>query len=186
MQRNIVLSSVLILASLPVVGTAQSSPFQRTGGKSPTTAQASAKEQPFEFAGLVKIGANPMVCVTEIASKRSHWLKVGQTVSGITLVSLDAENSTITMQHGGQTHLLTLAESTFDSESFAQYQPIVSTDPIPSAGIAETVPLTNKEKAADARMLVSDLLEIGLIQRKAYEEAKAEEVAAKRAAAKED
>ena len=46
--------------------------------------------------------------------------------------------------------------------------------------------MTNEEKATDARMLVSDLLEIGLIQRKAYEKAKADEVVAKREAAKEN
>ncbi|MEJ6604216.1 MAG: hypothetical protein QNL51_16770 [Opitutaceae bacterium] len=182
MQRGIVIGLFLMVAPWSGALMAQSSPFQRTGIVQSTN-QAEAKEQPFTFAGLVKMGANPLICVTEIASKRSHWLKIGQTISGISLVDFDSENNVITVRHNGQTHLLTLAEATFDSGNLVAYQ---SASPLRSAGVAETVPLTNEEKATDARMLVSDLLEIGLIQRKAYEKAKADEVVAKREAAKEN
>ena len=43
--------------------------------------------------------------------------------------------------------------------------------PLPMATVAPRVAVTNEEKATEARMLVSDLLEIGMVQRKAYEEA---------------
>ena len=58
---------------------AQSSPFQRKPGPSTVGAEA-AKEQPFEFTGLVKMGTTPLVCVTELSEKRSYWIKVGQSL----------------------------------------------------------------------------------------------------------
>ena len=44
-------------------------------------------------------------------------------------------------------------------------------EPLPVAQVAQPVPTTTEEKEREARMLVSDLLEIGMIQRKAYEDA---------------
>ena len=162
---------------------AQSSPFQRKPGPT-NSATETAKELPFEFTGLVNMGANPLICVTELAEKRSYWIKVGQSSQGIAVKEFDQESRSIQIQHNGQSYLLKLAMPTFDSSKLAQYQPPALSGPLPSAGIAPTVPLTNEEKATDARMLVSDLLEIGMIQRKAYETAKADELEAQREAAK--
>lgn len=161
---------------------AQSSPFQRKPGPATAGAEA-AKEQPFEFTGLVKMGSTPLVCVTELAEKRSHWIKVGQSYGGIAVREFDQASRSILIRHNGQSYHLKLVEPTFDPSKLAQYQPPAPSGPLPSAGVAPTVPLTNEEKATDARMLVSDLLEIGMIQRKAYENAKAEELAAEREAA---
>lgn len=162
---------------------AQSSPFVRKAGDQPVTTQVAA-EQKFEFTGVIKLGDGPLVCVTEIARNRSHWLNVGQTSAGISVTSYDPEQNHITVRHQGQEINLQLKEPSFDPSQMAQFQATATVGPVQSAGLAETVPLTNEEKATDARMLVSDLLEIGMIQRKAYEQAKAEKVAAQREAAK--
>lgn len=185
-MRN--LSGIVCLLCLSLTApkiVAQSSPFQRKAGPA-TVGAAATKEQPFEFTGLVKMGATPLVCVTELAEKRSYWIKVGQSSGGIAVREFDQESRSIQIRHSGQSYQLQLVEPTFDPSKLAAYQPPASSGPLPSAGIAPAVPLTNEEKATDARMLVSDLLEIGMIQRKAYETAKAEELAAQREAAKKD
>ena len=146
-----------------------------------TTAAATSEPTKFEFTGVVNLGTESLICITLTEHQRSHWLKPGQSAGGITLVSHDPATKSTIIRHAGRETQLILKEreSSFDSADLAVYQP---SGPLPSAGLAEHVPLTNQEKATEARMLVSDLLEIGMIQRKAYEETKQQDVAEKREA----
>lgn len=168
---------------------AQSSPFMAANqAKAGASAGQNAEQGPaeFEFTGFVNLGGTPMVCITSVAEQRSHWLKPGQSAHGISLVSHDAATDQVVIRHQGRDLRLALKERSFDESKLAAYQPPASSGPVRSAGLAEHVPLTPKEKETEARMLVSDLLEIGMIQRKAYAEAKQKEVEAKRDAAKQD
>ena len=170
----------LITLGLGIAASAQPSPFQRAAQAAPgATATAETEESGLQFSGVVALGADKMVCITDVAAKRSHWIKVGQTVAGIRVVSYSSESNLVTVSRAGRENTLELKKPTFDPANLVAFQP-TSASPAPMAGLAEQVALTPKEKATEARMLVSDLLEIGMIQRKAYEEAKKAEVAAKR------
>jgi hypothetical protein len=179
-----------ILLAIALLGSsgmswAQSSPFMRQGGNTPAIS-STGTEAPadYAFTGVVALGNEPMVCITTVATQRSQWIKVGQTVAGIRVLDHDPETRTVLIQRAGREMTLELKKRTFDPSQLQAYQPIAAA-PVAQAGLAERVPLTNEEKATEARMLVSDLLEIGIIQRKAYEKAKQERTEAQKQAAQE-
>ncbi|GAB5560399.1 MAG: hypothetical protein SynsKO_20460 [Synoicihabitans sp.] len=180
-----ILPLIVLIPSAVLFGQ-NASPFQRASQPSSNVTSAPMQEQRFEFTGVIKLDETPLICVTDTASNRSYWMKVGQTVAGISLLRFDDETNQIGVRASGRESSLSLKKRTFDPSKFVATQPIVASAPLPTASLAETVPLTTKEKETDARMLVSDLLEIGMIQRKAYEKAKAEELEAKRKAAQQN
>jgi len=148
-----------------------------------TAGAANAEPAKFELTGVINLGSDALVCITHVADQRSHWLKPGQSAGGVTVVSHDPATKSTTIRHAGRELQLTLKERTVDTGNLSVYQ---ASGPVASAGVALPVALTNDEKASEARMLVSDLLEIGMIQRKAYAEAKQQEVAEQRAAKEAD
>lgn len=157
---------------------------QNRGGATSNAATDTPAE--FEFTGFVNLGSTAMVCITSVQDQRSQWLKPGQSIRGMTLVEHDPESKQVVIRHRGRDIRLPLKERSFDASNLVRFQPSLQSGPVRSAGLAEHVALTPKEKEVEARMLVSDLLEIGMIQRKAYEEAKKKEVEAKREAAKQE
>jgi hypothetical protein len=146
------------------------SPFVR-----PTNPQAAAKptaDQPSDLAlsGIMAMGGSTLVCITLVAEKRSHWIKVGESAARIHVLSHDRENGRVSLKYQGQTLSLELTKPTYNPAKLAQYSP-VEPSPLPIANLALDVPLTNEQKESEARHLVSDLLEIGIIQREAYKRA---------------
>ncbi len=162
---------------------AQTSPFSRTTGSSSSPASTAPEEQRYQFTGVIVLEDAPLICVTDTNSNRSQWMKIGQTIAGVTLLRYSAEENQIAVTAGGRESTLAIKKRTFDPAKYQSVTPVITAAPLPTASLAERVPITAKEKETDARMLVSDLLEIGMIQRKAYEKAKADD-AAKRKAAK--
>lgn len=152
----------------------------------PGAAAAAAADTPakFAFTGFVNLGDAPLVCITFVEEQRSHWLKPGQSAHGVSLLNYESDSGEAIISHHGQSIRLALKERTFDPSKLKVYQSGIQGGPVRSAGLAEHVALTPTEKATEARMLVSDLLEIGMIQRKAYEEAKKKEIEEKREATK--
>ncbi len=178
------LSATALLTLLTSGAIAQSSPFMAANPRGAKAAATSASTEPakFEFTGIVNLGDAPLICITVVETQRSHWLKPGQSADGVALLSHDAATNQVVVRHLGRELPLGLKERTFDPNKLSAYQASLPSGPLPSAGLAERVPLTNEEKATEARMLVSDLLEIGMIQRKAYDEAKKQDLEAKREA----
>ena len=125
-----------------------------------------------------------MVCITTLNDKRSVWVEVGKTVNGIQAVSYQPEAGAVTVRQNGREVTLPIKQHTFAPGSLVAYQPTMPSGPAPMAAVAPTVAVTNEEKETEARMLVSDLLEIGMIQRQAYQEAQTREREEKRAEAK--
>jgi hypothetical protein len=151
------------------------SPFLPPGQKAAPAAEGPA---PFEFTGLFTTGARTMVSVTSTAERRSRWIAVGAQADGIRVVSHDPQSQRIMVEHGGRTYPLTLKRAApRDPSTAPAMASTLPAGPLPVAQATEPVPVTEAEKEREARFLVSDLLEIGMIQRKAYEEAqkKAEE-----------
>lgn len=146
----------------------------------PETAVAPAAAAPasYEFTGVIVAGKNVMVNITDVAAKRSVWVGIGKSEDGIDALSYDAKAESVAVRMADQTRTLLLKKPAVAATS----GPVVAT-----VAVAPTVPLpppsSPAEAEREARMLVSDLLEIGIQQRKAYEEAqrKAAEAATRQA-----
>ena len=149
------------------------SPFaSRAGGGS-----AAGPAEAYELAGSATEGPQVTVCIYERQKRRSEWIQVGEASDGIRVVSYDAASDSAVVTVDGARRDLVMRQA-----AVAALSP--SADPrVPAAGgglVASLVPApsgpsTPESVAQDqreARMLVSDLLEIGVQQRKAYQDAK--------------
>ena len=177
------------------------SPFMPTGG---AAAAAGAPGETIEFAAVRTIGKQTDINLYDTQGKKNHWIPVGGTVDGLTVVGYDARREVVSAKIGGVDKTLTLRKARAaaggpsplvmsPAMSFNTPQPVAQPAvamPLPVANTAPAaenaqiaaptqpapapaqpaVPLTIARQEEEARMLVSDLLEIGMAQRKAYEE----------------
>lgn len=128
----------------------------------------------YEFVGMTTLGDQTLVGLNRQQDKRSFWIPVGKTVGEITAVSYDPKTDQVVIRAEGQTLTLTLRKGGVLPGVAAAAASISQPAPIglPTPVTVPTRPLsTQEEKEMEARMLVTDLLEIGQQQRKAYEEA---------------
>lgn len=152
----------------------------------------------FEFTAVTTVGKKTYVNLFDSQAKKSRWISVGETVDGLSVLTYDAKREQVVARIGGAEKLLTLrqpkgvvystvpnvnAAMNFSTpDSFVQKiqppppasqpdttAPALAVDPAKPA--APVVAPTIARQEEEARMLVSDLLEIGMAQRKAYEEA---------------
>jgi len=179
---GVVLAGAALLAGSRAsaqIGLSASSPFV----SGPSAAAAGLSAEQFQLAGASTTDNTAAVCIYDTKNKRSRWIAVGATDAGIQVLSYDAANDLAVVKVNGTQKLL------------AQRKAIVVASAIPVAAQASASsfaageaaaangapPLVNPAEAGkppevvkqerEARMLVSDLLEIGIQQRKAYEEA---------------
>lgn len=180
------LALVLCLAPLAARGAENlpaESPFLPAPG--PATKEV-AQKHGYELVGVTTTGSQTLVSILHGEDQRSVWIPVGKNVGDITVVSCDAARETVTIRVQGQEMTLALrrAPTAPSADAVAVVpspQPPPNPAPAPTPGVP-TRPLSpREEKEMEARMLVSDLLEIGQQQRKAYEEAR-RQAAAKAAA----
>ena len=187
LRFRLLLLMTAVAATLVGQAPPKQSPFEmRKNGAAPgNTTPAPPVDAVLEFSGIMKIGRTTMVCITTVTDKRTRWIKVGESSDGIQVPDQPAPTNSVLVRHAGREVTLPFKQPTYDAAAIAaSYQMgAMPEGPAPQAGVAPTVALTNEEKETEARMLVSDLLEIGMIQRKAYQEAKAQELAEKRAEA---
>ncbi len=151
------------------------SPFAPAG--SPAGAAAAAAES-YQLAGSSSEGNDVKVCIFAQQTKHSQWISVGGESDGIHVVSYDPVRDMAVVVVAGSKKELTMRKAV-----------VASTGPLPAARTfaaaaaspqapspIAAAPNATPEKLAqdqrEARMLVSDLLEIGVQQRKAYQEAK--------------
>lgn len=135
----------------------------------------------YELAGSTVQGSDISICIFERQKKHSQWIPVGGDADGIHVVSFDAAHDTAVVTVSGVRKDLSMRKAVIASNSPTMVvgrglQPAIApTDldranaPVPIAS-APAQPAVQDQK--EARMLVSDLLEIGVQQRKAYQEAK--------------
>jgi hypothetical protein len=151
------------------------SPFASAGKGA---GSAGGPAEAYELAGSTSQGSQVSVCIFERQNKRSRWIDVGETVDGIQVVSYDSVNDSAVVAVNGTRKDLSMRKETVASSGPA-YNPAVA--PVSSGQVASMVPVPAQVTAApgtpaaeqrEARMLVSDLLEIGIQQRKAYQDAK--------------
>lgn len=160
----------------------------------PAAAGANAKAGPsaFEFVGMTTLGDQTLIGVTRQQDHRSFWVPVGKTAGDITAVSYDPKSDQAVIRVEGQTLTLLLRKGGVLPGVAALAPPpaaaraIQPGAPVPVTAAPVVVPTrplsVQEEKEMEARMLVTDLLEIGQQQRKAYEEAQKQAAARAKAA----
>jgi hypothetical protein len=137
-----------------------------------------APAEAYELAGSSVQGSAVSVCVFERQKKRSQWIPVGGDVDGIHVISFDLAHDTAVVTISGTRKELSMRRSVVAStnSSPAGRPPLAASTtaepvvPIASAPFQPAPAAVQDQK--EARMLVSDLLEIGVQQRKAYQDAK--------------
>jgi hypothetical protein len=155
------------------------SPFL-SAAPSGAAAGGAGQSQAFELAGASVTSKRTDVCIYDVQAKRSHWIAVGESSNQIQVVSYDPIKDEVVIRANGTQESLTLrkpAVTIAASPGSSQAMPFPSPAPLPdSLHLAPPAvpPAKSSEMARqerEARMLVSDLLEIGIEQRKAYEAA---------------
>ena len=154
----------------PLVG---NSPFAAQRGAGPSAGPAEA----YELAGSTTEGSQVTVCIYVRQKKHSEWIGVGETSGGIRVVSYDAASDSAVVMIDGARKDLAMRQATVAALG-PSYDPrvqaaggglVASLVPAPSG---PSTPESLAHDQREARMLVSDLLEIGVQQRKAYQDAK--------------
>ncbi|MDB6093818.1 MAG: hypothetical protein JWM32_1380 [Verrucomicrobia bacterium] len=168
----VVLGGVLVAEDLP-----RASPFLPAS----TPGASAAGAAKYQLGGMITKGGEILVTITRVSDKQSFWIPVGGTVNEITVVSYNTSLDQVAIKADGQQFTLSLRTAVVvagDGTSVASTAaaPMVSAPLPPPSGPPEV-------QEREARMLVTDLLDIGQQHRKAYEEAQ-KKAAADKAAGK--
>ena len=175
--RHIRIIAALLPAFAVAADARAQTPITESPFLPPATAAATAKgSTPYELAGMSVAGKATLLSITRVRDKRSFWVPVGQTVSEITAVSYDPKTDQATIKAEGQLLTLSMRKSVVVSAPVSRQPiPTPATEFRPATLPAVSIPpppaTEQEEKETEARMLVTDLLEIGQEQRRAYEEA---------------
>lgn len=151
------------------------SPFMPAGGTANPDPATPAQPGTHELVGIIATTKQTLVGITEKNTHKSFWIALGKSVEGIEVVSCEPAEDRAVVRINGD--LMTLSMRSGSNSASA----------VPGAAImGPATPVSRAvqaEQEKEARMLVSDLLEIGIQQRKVYEEAqrKAQENAARNA-----
>jgi len=152
------------------------SPFLPAPGSA--TSNDTSHQEGLELAGVSSTAKNTLVCIYDNQTKRSHWIPVNATVEGIKVVAYDATLDQVSLLVGGQQKVLRLRKATVSGVAIpnpgataAGFATPAVQPSTPGTPQPPPAPGSIAQQETEARMLVSDLLEIGIQQRKAYEEA---------------
>ncbi len=194
---SVLLLSALAASAASLAAPANSLPEQSPFLPPPTAAAPATVDTAigYHLSGMTVVGRDTLLSITREADKRSTWIPVGKTTGEITVVRYDAANDRAVIRVAGQEHTLTMRQPTVISAP-ASVTPLI---PAPSFTAAPLAPASDpaaipapvampplsvqEEKEMEARMLVTDLLEIGQRQRQAYAEAQRQAAAQKAAEA---
>ncbi len=167
----------------------KSSPFLTAAGAS---GPAAASNETIEFSGVSTMGQKTDLIFKNKTSNKSSWIAKGETKDGISVLNYDADKEQAVIKVNGIEKVLSLRRANTASAKVKPVAPMPTgfnlatpamaggapAGAMPSMAVtspaltAPAAPLTEVQKQeTEARMLVSDLLEIGMAQRKAYEEA---------------
>jgi hypothetical protein len=141
-----------------------------------------------ELAGILVIDKQPRFSIRDTASGRGTWIPLGGTEEGLTVTAFDEHASTITVSGRGTSRTLTLREAAIRNTAANAPAPSVPGNvprPAPAApaplpvrpamppaqpALVPGPPRTTEEAEREARMLVSDLMEISMRERQRYEQ----------------
>jgi hypothetical protein len=126
-----------------------------------------------------------LICLYDTVHHHSRWLAVGKAEGGIDVERYDSKNDQAVVRFDGSTHVISLRKVKMVANQVPTFAPFTSTAGTRQNGAEAAAPVVDPstvgkapevvKQEREARMLVSDLLEISIAQRKAYEEARAKE-----------
>ncbi len=140
---------------------AASSPFIPAEGGAVFAAPENSSTH--ELVGIFGSSKQTLVGITDKATRKSIWVPVGKSADGVEVISCDAKHDRAVVKIGGVVQTLNMRSSS-PSGSGMSIPVVANTSGTVQSGM-------QAEQEREARMLVSDLLEIGIQQRKAYEQA---------------
>ncbi|RKX35381.1 MAG: hypothetical protein DRP71_03710 [Verrucomicrobia bacterium] len=126
-----------------------------------------------QFASVLSFGREVLISVFDVRTNEGVWIPVGEEAEGIRVITYDPENEEVTILSAGVTARLKLREAQFTAGGLIR--------PLPTLEQEYGRPLTVKEQETEARMLVSDLLEIGMQERARQRELRRKEIIRQRA-----
>lgn len=196
------LASVFALATslAAVAGTAslrEGSPFAAPAA--PAAAPTNQALAGLELTGIVVIDQRPRFSLRDVTSSKIYWLELNQPEDGLTVVTYDAANSTATVEGRGGSRLLVLKQTAISTapglpaavpapapvpQVAAGFspppRPVAQPAPRPEPAPANLTPEQVKTRQAEteARMLVSDLMEISMQERARHAEEQRRKAAA--------
>jgi len=172
-------------------GLPRQSPFAPPG--TPASESGAAPAESLEFAGVSSVGKRTDLIFQDREAKRTLWIGVGEAKAGVQVVAYDSRREQAILKVDGVDKVLPLRKGSRPTGTpVATPAPVTAPDapppgvafaqPLAGLGQSEAVgdspptlkpvpPAAPQRQEAEARMLVSDLLEIGMAQRRAYEEA---------------
>jgi len=164
------------------------SPFLPAGSKPAPAAPAPDLDlQGLQLSEISVIGDEQQFNLVNTRTKQSFWLGLGASEGGFTVESYDAEGDSVVVSRGGKTRRLELRQSKIIASGAANstLPALKSASDVPDlqiVGVDEVknpkTPKEIKQAEFEARMLVSDLLEISMQERarqRALREAKAKQ-----------
>ena len=161
------------------------SPFLPPAGSGPAVATAEL----LEFTGVSILPKQTLVSIFNSQERRGRWVAVGSSAEGIEVLNYDAGHDQVSIRYGGQLKVLTLRKpSKVANSGWVAAQPPTFATPLPTNASSITPvipvgprkPLTIAQQEEEARMFVADMLDIGMQNRKAYEEAQKKAAADKK------
>lgn len=155
------------------------SPFAPAGADG--AGGTAATPESYELAGSSVQGSDVLVCIFDRQAKRCEWIPVGGDVGGIHVISYDATLDRVVVTVAGTRRELGLRKAVVVAAAPERTKAVTLGVPRVAETPVSTPPPSATSAARDqqeARMLVSDLLEIGVQQRKAYQEARQKAAAA--------
>ncbi len=163
------LALALVAASFAAVAGADElsvdSPFSPKGNGTVNSEQSSQGR--YELVGMIATSKQTLVGLTDKTSHHSVWIPAGKISEGVEIVSCDPKQDRAVIRVDGMLQTLVMHASSPNG---------IGSLPHPSGPIAVPPPQVatgpQAQQEQEARMLVSDLLEISQQQRKAYEDSK--------------
>lgn len=172
---------LLLGTPLAAVEITLESPFLAGPGMERSTGKT---VEAIQLSGITAIGSRNYACIADNARKSSRWLSAGGRWENIELISCDSQSNEAVVRVGGELRKLSLRKaSTGKAPSQGPQLASAPRPPAPPPTAPQQQPpppqpevkqtaKTNEDKEREARMFVSDMLEISMKQRKSYEEAR--------------
>ena len=172
LQLRFRLVALVFAAACPLLSGTESqdaSPFlpPDSGRAAPVSVPAPTLSN-LQFASVLSFGREVLISVYDVRTSEGVWIPVGGEAEGIRVITYDPENEEITVLSAGVTARLRLREAQFTAGGLIR--------PLPTLEQEYGRPLTVEEQETEARMLVSDLLEIGMQERARQRELRKKEI----------
>jgi len=172
----------LVFANCGFVGVFAGSPFVRP--QKVVVNQAPSQDKirldQLEFTGFFTMGGETTFGLFDKRNNVNLWLPQKKVEEGFSVESFKSDSGELRIRFGGESRLITLNENAITPIKIVKAQPSAKT----AKKIVKKDPET-LQKEEDARMLVTDLMQIGMEEREKYRKERAkrlEEIRARQAA----